>query len=112
MGYLADKQKERAEHKTYETVKVKDMEGAPFRFEDVRFADISGQFGTRRTAVCTIDFGNEEEKRTVFIDKSVIVRTLEEGVRDGHDWKDGVFYVLSFAEKKSGNGNYWAIDEA
>lgn len=112
MGYLAEKQKERMEYETYPIVKVKDIEATPFRIIDVHIADIAGQFGNQHTAVCTITFGDKEEKNTVFISKAIVVRTLEDGIKDGHDWNDGVFYVLENVDKKSGNGSYWNIREA
>lgn len=108
MGYLKNKQKQ--QYETFDIIKVKDLPGLVFRFKSVHMADIEGDYGIHKTAVCNIVIG--DKPFTVFIDKGVIVKILQEGLDEGHDWADGVEYVVDKIRKKKSDGEYWIIREA
>lgn len=113
-GYLADKQKNAKsfDGEKLPIEKITEIENTPFTFDRVVVRDMAGKYGPRRVAISDITLVTGE-KVTVFFDKSVIVKEIEEGIRDGHDWTaDGINYVVEKVMKKAGDGSYWNIREA
>lgn len=114
MGYLENKQKNRKEQSMAEiedlpVVKISEIEN-PVKFDRVFMKDLAGKFGVKRTAICDLT-DSAGERFTCFINNAAIVRELQEGIEDGHDWTtDETFYVFEKIQKKDGSPA-WIIRE-